>query len=238
MRQVGRGGHATTLVVVCHGRVVAVRVRVHRAVVVHVSRVDMLLLLVMIRWLMRGVLMRRRPASRTIACGSWARHRSHIRRSSPAGPSTDTDTARHGLPSRQMTTVHLAGLGEYEAVDSRPLLLRQRRRRPLLGAAAVACSGCAQGLGLPAAWMARRANVFRAPGGGRGGGRRFRNTVPLVGAVPWCFGSWGMQWFGAAFRLCPNQWAVRSGFFLRKSPRRGSVPESAHLEMLEKPEQQ
>lgn len=56
MRQVGRGGHATSLVVVCHGRVVAVRVRVHRAVVVHVARVDMLLLLlvvvVMIRRLM------------------------------------------------------------------------------------------------------------------------------------------------------------------------------------------
>lgn len=126
--------------------------------------------------------MRRRPASRTIACGSWARHRSHIRRSSPAGPSTDTDTARHGLPSRQMTTVHLAGLGEYEAVDSRPLLLRQRRRRPLLGAAAVACSGCAQGLGLPAAWMARRANVFRAPGGGRGGGE----AVSEYCAARWC----------------------------------------------------
>jgi hypothetical protein len=76
--------------------------------------------------------MRRRPSSRAIACCSWARHRSYVGWSSPAGPSADT--ARHGLPSRQMTTVHLAGLGEYEAVDSGPLLLRQRRRRPLLGA--------------------------------------------------------------------------------------------------------
>ena len=65
--------------------------------------------------------MRRRPSSRAIACCSWARHRSHVGRSLPAWPFADT--ARHGLPSRQMTTVHLAGLGSIEAVARCPLLL-------------------------------------------------------------------------------------------------------------------
>lgn len=123
MRHVRRSGHGVILVVMRHLLgVVAGGVRIHRGAVVHgvVVVVGVVVLLVIVRRLVRRLVgreMLRTAASRTVACG---RHMSHLNRSSSSWYSANT--TRHRLPSRQMTTVHLAGLGSIEAVASCPLL--------------------------------------------------------------------------------------------------------------------
>jgi hypothetical protein len=117
VRHVLRSGHVAVLVVVRHLLgVVAGGVGIHRSAVVH-GVVDVVVLLVIVRRLV-GRIVLRPLSSRAVACG---RHMSHIDGASTSWYSANT--SRHRLPSRQMTTVHLAGLGSIEAVASCPLPL-------------------------------------------------------------------------------------------------------------------
>lgn len=94
-------GHYTVLIVM--RSLIALGIGSHVVIVVHWAR--MLLVVILVLKLMMGWILRLRRSS--LATTSWSCARSHIDLSSH-----DTSAyASSRLPSRQMITIHLAGLG-------------------------------------------------------------------------------------------------------------------------------
>lgn len=102
---VGCTGHAAVLIVVRNLGIVARSIWVHVAILIHGSMADLLLLLVIlvvvVTWILRCAPSPSRARSR----------KSHIDLPPYTNSSAVDYTSCHGLPSRQMITVHLAGLG-------------------------------------------------------------------------------------------------------------------------------
>lgn len=102
-------GHGAILVLVRSLRVETLGIGIHITVVV--DRTDVLMLMLVLVLLMRLVIWV--MVVWILRWSSSPTARSHINLSSchNSSPPSSADTSRHGLPSRQMTTVHLAGLG-------------------------------------------------------------------------------------------------------------------------------
>lgn len=101
---VRRAGYSAVLVVV-RNMVIVLMIGIHVVVVVHGVDVLLVVILVMMGWVLRW-----RSASSTTS--SLAGYGSHIASCyNCTAAVAAADTSWHGLPSRQMITVHLAGLG-------------------------------------------------------------------------------------------------------------------------------